>query len=59
MKADFAITVKNRRSCGELFQFVRQCPALQGACGTCASSSATMKMGIERALQVRKGIRCC
>jgi Fe-S cluster biogenesis protein NfuA len=24
---------------------------LQGACGTCASSSATMKMGIERALR--------
>ena len=52
----FAITVKSRRSCEELFQFVRQCPALQGACGTCASSSATMKMGIERALQVRKSI---
>lgn len=26
---------------------------LQGACGTCASSTATMKMGIERALRVR------
>ena len=24
----------------------------QGACGTCASSTSTMKMGIERALQV-------
>lgn len=26
---------------------------LQGACGTCASSTATMKMGIERSLMVR------
>ncbi len=25
---------------------------IQGACGTCASSTATMKMGIERALKV-------
>ena len=25
---------------------------LQGACGTCASSTATMKMGIERSLMV-------
>ena len=25
---------------------------MQGACGTCASSTATMKMGIERALRV-------
>lgn len=25
---------------------------LQGACGTCASSAATMKMGIERSLMV-------
>ena len=25
---------------------------MQGACGTCASSSSTMKMGIERALKV-------
>ena len=26
---------------------------LQGACGTCPSSTATMKMGIERSLRVR------
>ena len=26
---------------------------LEGACGTCPSSTATMKMGIERALKVR------
>lgn len=26
----------------------------QGACGTCLSSTATMKMGIERALRVRQ-----
>ncbi len=25
---------------------------LEGACGTCPSSTATMKMGIERALKV-------
>lgn len=31
---------------------------LQGACGTCASSTATMKMGIERALRVRS-LRTC
>ena len=31
-------------------------PPMQGACGTCASSTATMKMGIERALRVRW---CC
>lgn len=28
---------------------------LQGACGTCPSSTATMKMGIERALQAKFG----
>ncbi len=33
---------------------------LEGACGTCPSSTATMKMGIERALKVRAGVllRC-
>lgn len=29
---------------------------LQGACGTCPSSTATMKMGIERSLRV--GVPC-
>ncbi len=28
---------------------------LQGACGSCSSSSATMKMGIERALREKFG----
>ena len=29
---------------------------LEGACGTCPSSTATMKMGIERALKVRAAV---
>jgi len=32
---------------------------LQGACGTCPSSTATMKMGIERSLRVsHNGVKC-
>ena len=32
---------------------------LQGACGTCPSSAGTMKMGIERALQVQTHLLYC
>ena len=35
--------------CGQSQAF---CLVLQGACGTCASSSSTMKLGIERSLRV-------
>lgn len=33
---------------------VKRIVMLQGACGTCPSSAGTMKMGIERALQVKQ-----
>ncbi len=35
--------------------FIYSLARLQGACGTCPSSSATMKMGIERALKAAFG----
>ena len=43
-------TIVWRKYC---FQLLQGCTSfVQGACGTCPSSTATMKMGIERALKV-------
>lgn len=51
--------------CKQTLDYLIDAP--QGACGTCASSQATMKMGIERALKSKFGdaikdiiqVACC